>query len=379
MSNFRQFCLIPEAGLNITPKGQITPCCVDTETQLGHINTSSLNEAFNNKIYQDYRQSHRQNIIPSSCQKNCIDRNNNFVHRYAKNKEIDDAERHSFKKTDEEKLLLLEIGLGNVCNLTCTFCNEDWSSSWAKIKNLNSKIYFFDQDKTLSIARELRDIRWISFKGGEPLNIPYLDKFLNEFYKNNADCRVSIITNGTEYSDKIFSALFKFDTVISISVEATGKLYQYLRGGKFIWQNVLENIKAYKKYQQKNIELNVSSLLLLYNHTTWVDDMITIQCQIDEIFPGTTITAQLCVNPESQSIFLLTNNERRKLVDKILHGIDKGLRLDGYIDMISVLKKDRPIKISRTEVFDNLYFNNKMRNMNLFDIVDDFSSNLVIE
>lgn len=379
MSEYRQFCLIPEGGLNITTQGLITPCCVDSETKLGHIEQNSINETFNNEIYKAYRESHRQNLLPTTCKKNCVDRNNNFVHRQAKNDIIIDAEKSHRKHPNKEKLVLLEIGLGNVCNLTCTFCDESASSSWAKIKNLDSNIYYFNQETTLSIASELRDMRWISFKGGEPLNIPYFDKFLTIFYKNNPDCRVNLITNGTEYSDKIFSALFKFDTVITVSVEATGKLYQYLRGGKYVWQNVLDNIKSFKKYQQKNIELNISSLLLLYNYTTWVDDMLTIQNQIDEIFPGTTIGCQLCINPESQSIFLLSNEQRRILADKILHGVDKGLKLNNYEDMISSLIQDRPLKVSRTKVFDNLNFNNKMRNMNLFDIVENFSPYLVVE
>lgn len=374
MNKQDKFCLIPEAGLNVAPDGTITPCCVLSDYKLGNIAEDSLSSAFFGEKYQQFRQAHRNNQIPEECVEACVRRNNSFVHRTGRNKVIQNAEAHKHKEPGQEKLIILDIGLGNICNLTCTFCDETWSSSWAKLKNKNSNIFSFDLETTLDIAKNLNGMIQVSFKGGEPLNIPYLDKFLNEFYINNKDCTISLVSNGTETNERINDALFKFRVVLTISTEATGSLYQYMRGGKYTWEDVLKNIKSFVDRGCEHIE--ISSIISLYNYTTWSKDMLVIQTQMRELGISSNISAQLCIHPNEESLFLLNQNQRQRLVNSIMEDVDRGLIIQGLEEMTASILAKRTVDTTRSKVIEKIQFNNSMRNMNLFDIVEDFTDYL---
>ena len=369
-----RFCLIPEAGLNVAPNGTITPCCVLYDYKLGHITEDSLSSVFYSDKYSKFRQAHRDNKLPQECIESCVKRNNNFVHRTGRTEAIIRAEQKNRKESNKEKLIMLDIGIGNVCNLTCTFCNETWSSSWAKLKNKNSSIFSFDLDTTLNIARDLKDMVDISFKGGEPLNIPYLDKFLHEYYNNNKRSSINLVSNGTETNNRINEALFKFHVVLTISTEAVGKLYQYMRGGKYTWENVLDNIKNFVSLGCKYIE--IASIISLYNYTTWSKDMLTIQRQLEDLGCDSNVNAQLCIHPSEESLFLLNQDQRQRLVNLIQEDVANGLRIQGLESMIAGILTKRTVNTTKEQVLEKLQFNNSMRGFDLFTIVEDFTPHL---
>lgn len=372
MTDKQRFCLIPEAGLNVMPNGTITPCCV-SNYKLGHISTDSLASVFHGEQYTEFRQAHRQGELPQTCLDNCVRKNNNFVHITGRNNLVREAEYLNLKSANQEKLILLDIGIGNICNLTCTFCDENWSSSWAKLKGKSSSIFSFDKDTILNIAEDSKNLTYISFKGGEPLNMPYLDEFLNIITSNNPHCQIDMVTNGTETNDRINQALFRnpAKTSISISTEATGKLYQYMRGGKYTWDNVLDNIKKFADLGCRNI--HISSIISLYNYTTWVKDMLTIQKQISNLSISVSLGSQLCIYPYEQSIFLLNLEQRQRLANSIQTGVENGLLEYDVGNMTKSLIQGRPVPTTKEQVLANIEFNNKMRGMDLFSIVEDFT------
>lgn len=369
MTYENRYCLIPESGLNIMPNGNITPCCATTY-KLGHISTDSLSSIFHGQEYSEFREAHRRGELPETCIEKCVKLNNNFVHIESRKRMTLDAERRGHKIPGQEKLVLLDMGIGNVCNLTCTFCDEQWSSSWAKLKNIPSSIFSFDKETILNIARDLTGMTSISFKGGEPFNMPYLDKFLDILYENNNLCHIGIITNGTETNDSINRALFQFSTSITISTEAVGDLYRYMRGGKYSWEDVLENIKQFKTYGCNKIE--ISSIISLYNYKTWAKDMLTVQQQITDIVDEFNLSAQLCVFPNEQSVFLLNPDQRQWLVESILNAVSQGLKLDGTQAMIESILAGKKLDTTKEKILANIEYNNKMRGMDLFSIVEDF-------
>lgn len=370
MTDENRFCLIPESGLNVMPSGNITPCCV-TQFKLGHISTDSLSSVFHGPVYTEFREAHRRGELPQVCLDKCVNVKNNFVHINSRNQMMRDAERTGAKTPGVEKLITLDIGIGNVCNLTCVFCDEAWSSSWAKEKNIPSSIFSFNKDTILGIARDLKGMTSISFKGGEPFNMPHLDEFLAILYENNPDCHISIITNGTETTNSINKELFKFSNIISISSEATGELYQYMRGGKYKWENVLANIQKFADHGCKGIHL--SSIISLYNYKTWAKDMMTIQNQVSSIVDHFDISAQLCWSPFEQSLFLLNLEQRQWLVESIKQSVADGLQLDGAKEMCESILINRKVDTTKEKILANIEYNNKLRGMDLFSIVEDFT------
>ena len=79
--------------------------------------------------------------------------------------------RGTYKKytSINSKLRFLDIRWNILCNLSCIYCSENFSSKWKKLKNLESAKEF-NSDKFLSwIKSNLDDLEDLMLAGGEPL------------------------------------------------------------------------------------------------------------------------------------------------------------------------------------------------------------------
>ena len=372
MEKKKTFCLLPYGGINIVSNGNITPCCVlhapDSENIMGNLAKDSILETFHSNKFNEFRGRHTDNNLPKGCVDRCVKNNNGLIHRMVRNQILQN-------KIDFQNLKIktVDMGLGNICKLTCTFCNEEFSSSWAKLKNKNDKIFSFDQETTLNVAKNLRDVDQLYIKGGEPLNIPYFKQFLETLYDVNPNVFLDILSNLVELPDDIFQALTRFENLhITVSTEATGIMYQYLRGGKkYTWDHVLDNIK--KLSNQGLDTIAISTVLLSYNHKTWPDDMLTIYDQLrSTVSQVNPIYTQLCHFPLEQNIYTLNLETRLRLIEKIEEKINQGLQLASLDSIISDLSKDKTVNVSKSDVIEKINYNNKIRNMDLFSITDNF-------
>jgi radical SAM protein with 4Fe4S-binding SPASM domain len=377
-----RFCLIPEGGLNIEPNGNITPCCAlsSVDFNLGNITSTSLSSAFNNDKYKKFRQDHRDNNLPEICVKRCITQSNNATHRISRNQQILNAERENFKQPNQSAITTVDIGIGNVCKLTCVFCSPEWSSSWAKLKNETNNIFSFSKEQTMSIVEDLKYATDISFKGGEPLNIPYISEFLNRLHEINPWVKINMISNAVECSDDIVKAFAQFENFhLGISAEATGELYSYLRGGRYNWEeHVLPTVRKFAGLN-KNFNITVSSIILLYNHQYWPEQMSALVGQLRDIVGDRKINlcTQICRTPVEQSPYLLRYEARESLASRIRENLNDTLSdMDGVIEL---LLRDVKFDTTKEKVLDHISYNNNLRGVDLFSIIDDFTDLLDIE
>lgn len=374
----KQFCLLPEGALYVQPNGNITPCCLSTtpEDKLGNIAVDGLKSVFFGEEFTKFRLDHRKNILSASCKHNCIDNVNNLSHRTNRSNML----RGYHAEGDEyTKLNMVDIGFGNVCKLTCSFCGPEWSSSWAKLKNEPNNVFHFSREEILNTVKDLSGVHYASIKGGEPLNIPYIEEFFEELYKVNPQIVLDILTNGVEVSPRIIETLCKFpNLVLTVSVEATGDLYKYLRGGKYSWEeNTFKNIELFAKNGLTRI--NIASLILLYNHSTWPDHLFDIYNDLKSIMDKVNISTQLCLNPSNQDIFCLDKPARQDLVNRIAEKVEQGLPLNDVAGISKLLLQDRESNASFKEVIDGVDYFNNLRNMDLFSIVDNFTELLSVK
>jgi radical SAM protein with 4Fe4S-binding SPASM domain len=376
-----RFCLLPEGGINVEANGNITPCCVihSHDFSLGNISTNSLSSAFNSEKYTQFRQGHRDNNLPDICVKKCVINSNNIVHRTGRNHQIRDAEQRKIKQVSRPAITTVDIGLGNICKLTCVFCSSEWSSSWAKIKNEPNNVFSFSREQTLALVEDLRYATDISFKGGEPLNIPYIDEFLNRLHEINPGVRLNIVSNGVECSDDIISAFAQFRNFhLSISSEAIGDLYAYLRGGRYKWEdNVLPTINKFAA-RHDNFDMTISSIILLYNHQYWPEHMATLVKQLKDMTGRSiSVAAQICRHPVEQSPYLLKQEVRENLAARIKENLANTLY--GMDETIELLLRDVKLDTSKEKVLNHIQYNNKLRGVDLFSIVNDFTDLLDID
>jgi len=165
------------------------------------------------------------------------------------------------------KPFMLEVSLGNTCDLKCMYCNHVYSSQWASESVKNGKIsYQIYEEVNGSPNQKFIDLFWrwvdteakhsldrIGIIGGEPLITPdfypFIDKLLN-VYKDveNDNTTIWIVTNlntPESYFNKLMNYLpklnEKFKLEILISMESTEEQAEYIRNG-LDWKRFESNV-----------------------------------------------------------------------------------------------------------------------------------------
>jgi sulfatase maturation enzyme AslB (radical SAM superfamily) len=134
------------------------------------------------------------------------------------------------------KLEFLEVGLDNICNLTCDGCWDEFSSSWAK--KSNSAIIV---RSSTDITELPNTINKILFLGGEPLMTTRHLRLLK--IANRPQLDVTYNTNGTFLLDEeTISLLNECEHVkFILSVDGYGELNEQVRSGSK-WDDIVRFI-----------------------------------------------------------------------------------------------------------------------------------------
>lgn len=178
-----------------------------------------------------------------------------------------------------EKIRMIEISLGNTCDLKCVYCNHHYSSQWAAEKLKYNEIPA-DQIESelpkLGTNTEYENIFWkwfreksaysiyyINFIGGEPLIIDKFYDYSNriiEFYNSNETpqkrINLGVVTNFN--SPKKYFEKFKELTIevmssnkvhldFNVSLEAIGSRTEFIRTNTN-WNLMLSNLENYLEF-----------------------------------------------------------------------------------------------------------------------------------
>ena len=150
--------------------------------------------------------------------------------------------------TDKVELKFLEVGLDNICNLTCDGCWSEFSSSW-------SEKQYPDQPKSFHIrsSKDLENIPAtidkILFLGGEPLMTKRHYKILKKI-KNRSNVSVIYNTNGTFRLDSDTVKMLKNFKKIKfiVSVDGYKQLNEKVRSGTK-WSDVVTFIQSAQNFK----------------------------------------------------------------------------------------------------------------------------------
>ena len=120
--------------------------------------------------------------------------------------------------TDTVELKFLELGLDNICNLTCDGCYGEFSSEWSKIENPD-KATSYHIRSTKDFDNVPSTVEKILFLGGEPLMTKRHYKVLQQL-QNRDRVSVTYNTNGMFMLDEESLSLLKqfkqVDFIVSI-------------------------------------------------------------------------------------------------------------------------------------------------------------------
>lgn len=131
------------------------------------------------------------------------------------------------------KLEFLEVGLDNICNLTCDGCWDEFSSSWAKKSNSTVIVR-----SSTDITELPNTINKILFLGGEPLMTTRHIRLLK--IANRPSLDVTYNTNGTFLlDDETIDLLNECKHVkFILSVDGYGELNEQVRSGSK-WSDIV--------------------------------------------------------------------------------------------------------------------------------------------
>lgn len=263
--NEKTYCVNAFHALTVGTPGDVKLCCM-AETSIPNKNVidHSLVELFNDDHLKQIRNDLSNGIQNPNCNR-CW--NEEAAGR--KSKRLRDNENLKFD--DNESLRILELNLGNACNIKCRTCGSWNSNQWIKERfDLEEQgipynkflIKFkqiqesFDDNSSIwpSLTEVLPNLSQIDFYGGEP----FLSKKQWALIKTSVDkgyaknLKIHYNTNGTIWNDDQINLLSSMRIAdVSISVDGVGDRFEYMRHPAK-WETVHENILKAVEWSKKN-------------------------------------------------------------------------------------------------------------------------------
>jgi organic radical activating enzyme len=237
-------CVLLQHGLALAKSNTFGICC------------------YNNNDPRSYTS---YDVDPIACRA-CLDQERNGIHSYRQgvNQKYGLVHNHRLP-------IVLELAPTRNCNLACKICDENSSSSWARLKQ--TKIY---TDYNLSVAKfadkfsqlDLSQVQEINFSGGEPFLNNNLARYLNKLESkiDFENCTLRFVTNGTgKLTGSISNLLAKFKLVQArFSIDDIEQGYEYQRPPAK-WSEVESNWKQFLDQMPHNSMASINRTVSVLN------------------------------------------------------------------------------------------------------------------
>lgn len=282
------FCMFPWLHMNVTPLGNVYPCCSSPYTDpLGNTRDTELKDFFNCDRMKELRLNMLNDKQTDIC-RFCYEHEKAGPHSFRKY-----ANEHFFKHfddivtttkedgtVDEFKMRYFDIRFSNLCNFKCRTCGTEFSSAWAQ----ESKELFFPDQEVLMhadkrgnllnfIIDQVENIEIAYFAGGEPLIMEEHYIMLEDMIRKghtNLTLRYNTNVSTLKYKDYDLIDLWKhFPKIeLSCSIDHYGEKAEYLRCGTD-WGKIENNLMMLQKVETVDFQFN--TVLSIFNYLTLTD------------------------------------------------------------------------------------------------------------
>jgi len=284
----KTYCSFPFQHQYIHMSGSVRLCCATMENATDkkgnriHMNNDSLQKIWNSDYMKEARLKMKNGEVLEACTK-CIDQEA----RGYKSMREESGQEENINNVNADGSMdtmpnSMELHFGNVCNLKCKMCGQDYSNQIGKeilqigekdkdflkwvykqsgnvnnwTNNLSVEYTWFRNEKTKNklIDYVSKHITKLTIIGGEPTVIPEFYELLDYCYKNNTlqDKNITIVTNLTNTNPKMTQWLPKIKVwTIWASIDGLGDITEYIRYPSN-FKKVVENLNFYKKLLLEN-------------------------------------------------------------------------------------------------------------------------------
>lgn len=288
-------CVWAEQGLALHNSGGALLCChsrtflQDNNGQRIFWHTHSIDDALNSATRRDIQSALSRGEQPQNCEA-CFSVEN------AGGQSRRQAHNRLFDGHKPVPVRMLDLKLGNICNLSCRTCNpyvsSKWYSDWWAVidqhkhehdsyrdylddKYLTSKLAYNNNNTHFwqSLAALIPGVDYIDIYGAEPMMIDQLWHVLSDTVRSSEHCDKSVHfnTNCTIWDQERIDILDRFREIyIDLSIDGLDTKFEYLRNGAN-WQTVLANIDRYRAWAEKrwsrgrDIHINICITISLFN------------------------------------------------------------------------------------------------------------------
>lgn len=301
-----KFCYVPfkEFYYEVLGKNFSSCCLQQPPIQGNHENNIEIHskkaEWFNNiKELNDTREAFTNNQQPATCNKCWQMEDNNEV---SLRKKFNVYYNYNNSPRDVS-LEVIDLRLGNQCNLQCKMCWPGFSDQIAKNMidakipgisldnfgtNLNIQSDIDNLDHIYDMIMNTPTLRIIKLSGGEPFIMNNLINLLEKIVDaGRTDIELFVLSNATTVTSKLLNLLSKFKKVeISCSIDGTGKYIEYQRF-PCKWSVIDRNFK--ELYNETNIKTTLTpcwsqlNLLGLFDFLVWTQQFPGVSLAFNEV------------------------------------------------------------------------------------------------
>jgi len=346
LNESKVFCMLPWLHLNVTPLGNVYPCCSSAYTDpIDNVKNKSMEEIFNSDDMKQLRLDMIAGKENSKCQY-CYSHEAVSPHSFRTyaneqlHQHFDDfvPTMHEDGTMPNFKMKYFDIRFSNICNMKCRTCGGEFSSQWAKEMVDYEKEHLPHDYKIIAKAddsnrllddciNQIENMELVYFAGGEPLITDEHYILLEEMIRKGANKNITLRynTNMSNFKYKKYDILdlwSKFKKVeISASIDHYGERAEYIRHGTD-WGVIENNIKLIRNLP--NLEYQMNTVLSVFNYVTLADFM---QYLIDKdlIFKTQHISIYKALSPSYFTAKILP--EPLKTI-----GTEKNKKLHAYLE-----------------------------------------------
>lgn len=268
-------CVLPwisvDRNQSLDKNISLSPCCLyetkETYTQ--------IEKYWNSEELVNLRQQMIDGVKPAGCHK-CWHNESQGLDSLRKSVNKGNLDQYKDRLTSavcSDNPTQVKYTVGNQCNLACRMCIPQYSSRVGTVwKNIgkNFSIYRDEFDYESYILQNIDSINFIDIIGGEPFYNNKTQKFLQKIISTGCAEKIKLhaCTNATRIDQNLIYLLKQFkECVISVSIDATGNLYEYIRPGAD-WQKLCQNIDM---IQENSIQIQIAPTLSVYNILNFKD------------------------------------------------------------------------------------------------------------
>lgn len=273
--NSELYCVWADTGLALHNSGRAYLCCHsrtylrDQQNELIYFHKNDLQEAWNSPTRREIQDALERGERHYNCQA-CWDEED--AGRPSRRVLHNQINAHLPANPPSPKVM--DLKLGNTCNLACRTCWPEVSSKWVNdfyeisirptgqpykdyLKTWDTIQLSYDRDNEMlwSRLREyITDVEYIDIFGAEPMLLARLFDILEYCAESGMaqHQRLHINTNGTIWNPRYIDTLTRFKEVqLDISIDGVDQQFDYIRYGE-TWETMDRNLQRYQDWAAAN-------------------------------------------------------------------------------------------------------------------------------